>query len=375
MKGLFAMILFSLNTQVFGQSEQALLNTLNNHNQAVHMLGDIWMRDPYITLAPDGFYYLTFTSNNNDLPDEKPAIRLMRSTNLAHWDDMGLLWRGDTSAWGKRLAAKAAANNATATSHDTTGYRVEPSSGNIAPKRISAAQKPPMIWAPEVHFVNGKWVIMHTSNHQMANLMITEGNDITKPWREPFKNDVGHRHDPSLFTDADGSHWLVYACSKIIKLKDDFTGYDGKEISIAPANRKLGHEGSFIMKFNDRYVLFGTGWSHDTLRHGTYNLYYATSDKLTSGYGDRKFAGRFLGHGTVFKDKAGKWWCTAFLNGDYKTADEVTTSSVDASKATTINKQGLTLVPINFVWENNDIVLRVLDKNYAEPGKEELQKF
>ncbi len=356
--------------------EKGLLQSLQQHDKAVHMLGDTWMRDPFITLAPDGFYYLTYTANNNDLPDSMAAITCMRSKDLVAWQNLGILWRADNSVWGRKLLARAAENNAKATTpHDTTGYLKVPASGNIAASSIGVAIKPAMIWAPEIHLVQNKWVIMHTSNQGMANLMLTNGPDLTSPWQEPFAGDMGRRHDPSLFTDDDGSHWMVYACTKIMKLKPDFTGFEGNEISIAPSNRKLGHEGSFIMKMKDRYVLFGTGWSRDTLRHGTYNLYYATSDRLTGGYGERKFAGRFLGHGTIFQDKAGKWWCTAFLNGAYQSPEKVAKQNVDASKATTINKQGLTLVPIDFVWQNGDIVVKVLDEHYAHPGKEEIQHF
>ena len=48
-------------------------------------------------------------------------------------------------------------------------------------------------------------------------------------------------------------------------------------------------------------MLFGTGWSTGQMRRGSYNLYYATADKITGPYSERKFAGRFLGHGTPFK--------------------------------------------------------------------------
>ena len=69
-----------------------------------------------------------------------------------------------------------------------------------------------------------------------------------------------------------------------------------------------------MRKIGNKYVHFGTAWSTDRGRQGSYNLYYCTADKITGPYGPRKFAGRFLGHGTPFQDKDGKWWCTAFFN-------------------------------------------------------------
>lgn len=46
---------------------------------------------------------------------------------------------------------------------------------------------------------------------------------------------------------------------------------------------------------------------------GSYNLYYATDNKINDRYSEWKFAGRFPGHGTPFKTKDGKWWCTTFI--------------------------------------------------------------
>lgn len=107
---------------------------------------------------------------------------------------------------------------------------------------------------------------------------------------------------------------------------------------------------------------------------GTYNLYYATADKIEGPYSNRKFAGRCLGHGTIFKDKNGNWWCTAFLNGDYKSPTEVN-KGVNPNIATSMNKHGLTLVPMSIEIKDNDIVVKALDPQYAQPGAEENQKF
>ena len=189
-----------------------------------------------------------------------------------------------------------------------------------------------------------------------------------------LEQEFGLKHDPSLFQDTDGKIWLISKCAEIQQLKPDFTGFIGKPVAIHPANRKMGHEGCQIIKIGNKYVWFGTAWSKDTLRKGTYNLYYATADKIEGPYSNRKFAGRCLGHGTIFKDKNGNWWCTAFLNGDYKSPTEVN-KGVNPNIATSMNKQGLTLVPMSIEIKDNDIVVKALDPQYAQPGAEENQKF
>jgi hypothetical protein len=157
----------------------------------------------------------------------------------------------------------------------------------------------------------------------------------------------------------------------------DFTGFAAEPVSISPSNRKMGHEGSVIRKIGGKYVFFGTAWSTDEGRHGTYNLYYCVADKITGPYGPRKFAGRFMGHGTPFQDKEGKWWCTAFYNANVPplSREELKTKPM-GDNAYTINEQGVTIVPLEVkVLEDGDIYIRVKDPDYAQAGPEEIQTF
>ena len=209
----------------------------------------------------------------------------------------------------------------------------------------------------------------------MGNFATTQCEELEGPysgWNEKF----AQQHDPTLFQDDDGSIWLVSRCTQIQKLNKELTAFEGEPINIGPSNRKMGHEGAYIIKFENKYVLFGTAWSTDTMRHGTYNLYYCTSDKLEGPYNERKFAGRFLGHGTPFKDKEGRWWCTAFYNANMPTLEPGDAQNKNLSDtAYTINKQGLTLVPLDIKKVNGDIVVTAKDEAYRYPGKEEVQQF
>ena len=85
--------------------------------------------------------------------------------------------------------------------------------------------------------------------------------------------------------------------------KPDFAGLAGEPVRIDPSNRRIGHEGATMRKIGKKYVHFGTAWSTDQGRKGSYNLYYCTSDKITGPYSERRFVGRFLGHGTPFRTK------------------------------------------------------------------------
>lgn len=304
-----------------------------------------WMRDPYITLGPDNNYYLTCTRLWHT-PLE-PGIEVWKSADLINWECTGLAWSFDNSRW-------------------------MPGPLSNMKKEMN---KDAHLWAPEITCIDNRWVSVFTTSLRYSNLIVSQKDDIKGPYSEPFGEPFHYKHDPSVFVDDDGSKWLVWACTKIARLKEDYSGFASPEINIAPSNRKMGHEGCFILKTGGKYVLFGTAWSQDILRHGSYNLYYCTADKIEGPYGPRKFAGRFLGHGTVFKDKSGQWWCTAFMNGTYVTPEHVAKNGISKLKAETINPQGLTLVPMDISVVNGDVVVKALDPDYASSGDDEIQKF
>jgi len=190
---------------------------------------------------------------------------------------------------------------------------------------------------------------------------------------------IGRRHDPSLFRDDDGTWWLIWGATKIAPLKDDFSGFAGDPVAIRPAGEtaKMGHEGCLIRKIEGKWVLFGTGWSTGEMRRGSYNLYYATADELTGPWSERKFAGRFLGHGTPFRDGEGRWWCTAFYNANVPPVprEGVRTRDLSAT-ARTINRRGTTLVPLQVRLEDDgELLIRAKDPAYAVPGPDEAQDF
>ena len=131
-----------------------------------------------------------------------------------------------------------------------------------------------------------------------------------------------------------------------------------------------------MRKIGNKYVLFGTAWSTDQGRKGSYNLYYCTADKIDGPYSERRFAGRFLGHGTPFQDKEGRWWCTAFFNGNVPPLSSEGIQKRDLSgTAQTINEQGTTIVPLNVkILENGDVYVRAIDDRYATIGPDEADK-
>ncbi|MEM7386763.1 MAG: hypothetical protein AAF514_17640, partial [Verrucomicrobiota bacterium] len=109
---------------------------------------------------------------------------------------------------------------------------------------------------------------------------------------------------------------------------------------------------------------------------GTANLYYCFSKRLTGPYSARKFAARFCGGGIPFQDKAGRWWTTAFQNGDFEPDRERGQKKCEREGSWTINEPGLTLVPLEVeLLPGGDLEIRAKASGYERPGSEEAQEF
>ncbi len=359
-------------------SPEVIRAALASHDRAIH-LTDAWVRDPYIVLGPDGNYYFTGTTPNEgdnaylkdlynigiDKPAGVPAlkhnvvgrqVRVWRSADLASWEPLGVILTHKDSSWYESARAQF----------------------------DQVPEDKWRVWAPELHFVNGRWVVIHTTPTPLApkvgaTFALSSGPELKGPWASPMGNKIGRRHDPSLFRDDDNTWYLVWGATEIAPLKKDLSDLAAAPIKIGPSgeNAKMGHEGCFMRKIGGKYVLLGTGWSTGKMRKGSYNLYYAVADSISGPYTERQFAGRFLGHGTLFQDKQGRWWCTAFYNANVPPVSSENIQTRDLSEtAQTINPQGLTLVPMDVsVSADGKVTIRAKDPRYATPGPDEAQKF
>ncbi|TWT86136.1 Beta-galactosidase [Neorhodopirellula pilleata] len=340
---------------------------LKSHDKALYIKAG-WIRDPYITLGPDGYYYLTGTQPNENDPRETTnpyniglgdesivgdQIRAYRSQDLIEWESLGVIFSTDDL-------------------YERANNKKKQDAGRI--------------WAPEVHWLGDRWAVVHCPK-QVSSLALSSGKELKGPWSHPMKGSMGPRHDPSLFTDDDGTRYLLWGNTMVAPLSDDLTSYTAEPVRIDPSGSRpgpdgkpisrIGHEGATMIKVGGKYVHLGTAWSTDQGRKGSYNLYYSVADKITGPYGPRKFAGRFLGHGTPFKDKNGNWWCTAFFNGNVPPLSREGIETKDiGDNAKTINEQGVTIVPLDVRMLDNGVVfIGAKDVAYATPGPDEAQSF
>lgn len=335
---------------------------LASHDRALFIKED-WIRDPYITLGPDDWFYLTGTTPNPEDPRERSdpyntglgegsmvgtVVQIWRSKDLIAWEHLGTPFTLQNDSW-----------------HRDPGKRV---------------------WAPEVHWLGDRWALVHCPGNK-ANFALSSGSELKGPWTHAMGKKLGRKHDPSLFKDGN-SWYMLWANTLIAPLSADWRSFTAAPVRIDPAGSRpdprtgkpmsrIGHEGATMAKIGKKYVHFGTAWSTDRGRRGSYNLYYCTADRITGPYGPRKFAGRFLGHGTPFQTRDGKWWCTAFYNANVPPVSREGIRQRDLSiTAQTINQRGTTIVPLEVrTLDDGDIYIRAKDPAYAMPGPDEAQRF
>lgn len=339
---------------------------LRSHDQALYIKAG-WIRDPYITLGPDDYYYLTGTQPHEGDPREAvnpyniglgsrsivgDQVRVYRSRNLIDWEALGPIFTVEDT-WKAQHGQKI--RNA-------------------------------VIWAPEVHWTDDRWALVHCPRTH-SSLVLSEGPSLSGPWTHPMNGKMGPRHDPSLFRDDDGTTYLLWGNTELAPLSSDLSQYTADPVRIDPAGsrhgpdgkpiNRIGHEGATMIKVGGKYVHLGTAWSTDQGRKGSYNLYYCVADRITGPYSERRFAGRFLGHGTPFQDREGRWWCTAFFNGNVPPVPKEGIQQRNLSEdAQTINEQGVTIVPLDVrTLDDGDVSIRAKDPAYASPGPDEVQKF
>ena len=344
------------------QSRAEIEAGLKSHDKAIY-IKEGWIRDPYIVIGPDNLYYLTGTTINPDDPREETdpynpglgprtavgnVVQVWRSPDLIDWEYLGTPFSLEDSF------------------HKKPGHA---------------------IWAPELHWIPEmkRWALVHCPGDK-ANLALSAGPDLKGPWSHPMGDKLGQRHDPSLFKDGD-TWWLLWGNTTVAPLNKQFSRYTAKPTRIDPAGARtntegktisvIGHEGATIRKIGKKYVHFGTAWSTDIGRRGSYNMYYCTADKIDGPYGPRRFVGRFLGHGTPFQTLDGKWWCTAFYNANVLPLEREGIENKDLFEtAQTINQRGTTIVPLEVVIRNDgDVYIRAKDPAYATPGPDEVQLF
>ena len=299
------------------------LELIKSHDTAFQAL-NARVRDPFVHLGPDGYYYLTGTTAGSHWGDTI-GIYLWKSKDLANWEEMGFVWNLHID--GKK----------------NKSWHFE------QPIKRPEFKNPLAVWAPEIHYMNGTWWIPHCLNVGGHGLLKSTTGKPEGPYEvvDPVQL---KRIDAHLFKDTDETVYYCYQADMIAKMAPDMLSIVEEPRKLQhDGNHPMGYEGVFILKFDDKYLFIASG------RYGyeptnTYDLYYGVSKDVYGPYGKRRMAIKNAGHGNLFQDKDGKWWSTAF---DHVYFDKG------------MDKWSLWLVPIDIEVTDDDILFHVKDSRFA----------
>lgn len=244
-------------------------------------VGGIEIRDPQITLGPDGWYYLTGTSNkpNNSFWAPNDGIHLWSSEDLSNWKHIGLVW----------------------------DVRKEGTWQNAIRQYFA-------IWAPEIHFTKGTYWITYSMQGESTGLLKSTSGKAEGPYIDMGRM-TNRDIDSSLFTDEDGTVYYVWQDGKIARMREDMSGFaEEPKQMLTVDGETVGYEGAFIIKKDGLYILGAAEWNGDYRIDGTYDLMYAVSENIYGPYSPRSVALPHGGHGTMFLDRDGNLMCTLFGN-------------------------------------------------------------
>lgn len=180
------------------------------------------------------------------------------------------------------------------------------------------------IWAPDISYSNGRFIIMATLR---LNGDGTRGNDVLRrqlvvtsdrpegPYSEPAWLEVDSI-DPSHFVDDDGRHYMIISPGiNIVPLSEDCTKVLGKPIPVWPGTGERCPEGPHILRHGEYYYAIlaegGTGYGHGINVGRSKNLfgpYEASPYNPLMRQTDPDALIQRTGHGKLIDTTNGDWW-------------------------------------------------------------------
>ncbi|AZM49309.1 hypothetical protein DMB38_29125 [Streptomyces sp. WAC 06738] len=318
--------------------------------------GVVWMRDTYVNC---------FSVDGRPLYVATGTTRVPGLTTASPWNDGIFVWTARSLRGPWKLA-------------DTTGIRPDAEKGKVWSPEFAGENRPGRTvvapwqeywhddmfgkranaWAPEVHYVDGRWYIvacMGDHSRLVGSFMLVseggvegpyrlvEGN-LDKPFGDPVKGGPSfiepgayHHIDGSLYSEG-GDTWLVLHNDLYAKFRDDMEDivpatdlprFEQQRYSPEPYL-----EGAYVFRHRGKYFLLHAAWNRASLdaygstRHAyepggagrvqyQYDAVVAVADRFEGPYSRRWTAGVGAGHNNFFADADGRLWATFFRNPNF----------------------------------------------------------
>ena len=329
---LFIFSIFEITAQNYSYGYANTSDPKTKIPSKVEPIFDYWMRDTWMTLGEDGYYYMIGTTADPNREfvgqlhcwDWNDGLYLFRSFDMKSWEQLGLIWSMEKDGtWQKNPKIH----------NDSERYPKFSINGDPLDNRFHA------VWAPELHYIKSQknWFIVACLNNSAGGKGSFILRSTTGKPEGPYINIKGNEKHPlfdnidgSLFEDEDGTVYFVGHNHFIAKMKDDMSDLAEPIVRLKEANYQPEPyvEGAFVFKHDNKYHLVQAIWSHrlpdgaesycpekdDNKTRYSYDCIISDADNIYGPYSPRYNAITGGGHNNLFKDKEGKWWATIFFN-------------------------------------------------------------
>ncbi|MBQ7638587.1 MAG: family 43 glycosylhydrolase [Clostridia bacterium] len=218
-------------------------------------LADVHLRDPYIMLDKDGFYYMTGTYDPVDWSNTR-EIHVYRSSDLTDWADLGALWSYERDAtWQKEL--------------------------------ITDGSSP--VWAPELHYLHGNYWICYSLGWgaMVGSVLKSTTGRPEGPYEDVVDGPLFDYIDSTFFEDDDGTVYAIWSDGQYAEMKKDMTGFrSAKRSLLSESGQPVGFEGCFVLKYNGLYYLCSSAYTVHYREDGTS---YQTYERQTAWNNTKKY--------------------------------------------------------------------------------------
>jgi hypothetical protein len=259
--------------------EMPAIPTANDIVRHLHPIMDISIRDFAITKGHDGAYYVTGTGGYPDFwKGNDGSIPVYRSLDLKKWDFLGNVWSFiEAPDWLK-----------------------EKVKGNM--NKIS-------LWAPEIHYIDGNYYIVYSTNAQFIGLLKSTTGKPQGPYKDFLNKQLTDRIDPSLFQDTDKKTYLIYKNMYIALMKSDMSDLaETPRILKTKEGGYIGFEGISMFKNGSTYFITCA----DNINEFGYSSIVGSADNPYGPYSSPYLAIPHGGHNNYIQSKDGKWYATMF---------------------------------------------------------------
>ena len=306
--------------------------------------GRVWMRDTYVNrFEVDGetMYVATGTTKPSELDRAAPwndGIYVWIAPSLdGPWNLVDTTRIRPDHAKGKVWSPEFVDEN--------TADRVVVTDWQAYKNPDDPAKKAGNAWAPELHYIDGKWYLVACMGDQStltgSFILVSDGGpegpyrnieaNIEHPLGEPVRatNPQYYHIDGGLFDDGEKTY-LVLHNDLYSEMTPDMENLVDPVDLPTFTQRKYAPEpyleGATVTKVGEKYYLMHAAWSWKptpgsgpTYQAGTglreqYDAIVAVADRFEGPYTARYTAGVGAGHNNMFVDEHGDLWMTFFNN-------------------------------------------------------------